>query len=161
MSGDLDIVGIREGEPKDAAFVLDSWLMSFRSSHFSGPISFKRYRAVYTEEVTDLVTRDRATVNVAYNRHDPAQIFGFLCFESGHRHPVLHYIYVKQAFRNRGIGKLLTDDAGINLRRRFFYTYRTPLAHDLTKRDGKFERGKFEPKIAREEPKGETAHVQS
>ena len=153
MSSDLDIVGIREATVDDRPFVMDSWLMSFRFSHFSGPISTKRYRKVYNEEIGELKLRAGAWVRVAYNRENPDQIFGFVCFERGHKEPVIHYIYTKQAFRKRGIAKLLLRDASINPCRPFFYTYRTPLAHDLTKGGAKFERGKFSPRIAREEPK--------
>jgi len=152
MSGDLDIVGIRDALAEDRAFVIDSWLMSFRLSHFAGPISMRRYRDVYSVEIADLILRPLTAVRVAYNNELPTQIFGFLCFEEGHKFPVIHYCYVKQPLRRRGIAKLLLQDANINLSRRFVYTYRTPLAHDMTKRGSKYERGKFMPQIARFEP---------
>jgi GNAT superfamily N-acetyltransferase len=158
MSGELDIVGIRDALDDDRAFVVDSWLMSFRLSHFAGPISMRRYRDVYSLEIEDLLLRPLCCVRVAYNNLSPGQIFGFLCFEGGHKHPVIHYLYVKQPLRRRGIAKLLVQDASINLDRRFVYTYRTPLAHDLTKRGSKYERGKFMPQVARFEPEDKDHH---
>ena len=153
MPNELDIVGIREAEVRDRAFVMDSWLRSFRLSHFAGPIAMKRYRDVYSEEIADLVMRPKCSVTVAYNSDAPDQLFGFLCFEDGYRYPLIHYIYIKAAFRRRGVGTLLTKDAGIKLNRRFLYTYRTALAHDLTRRGAEFERGKYSPLSARFSPK--------
>lgn len=122
----------------------------------------KRYREVYSVEIADLILRPGTKVRVAFNNQKPSQIFGFLCFEEGYTTPVIHYVYVKQALRRRGVASVLMDDAGINLNRRFQYTYRTPLAHDLTRRGEEYERGKFNPDIARFNPEDkDNRHVQS
>ena len=149
MNNSLEIVGVRDALAEDKPFVIDAWLMSFRQSHFAGPISAKRYRDIYSVEISDLILRPQSHVRVAYNRENTGQIFGFLCFEEGHKFPVVHYLYVKKPFRLMGIAMMLMRDAGVNPNRRFLYTYRTPLAHDLTKIGGKFERGQFRPNIAR------------
>ena len=150
--GELDLVGIRDASADDLAFIIDSWLASFRNSHFAGPISMRRYREVYRVEICSLIDRPGVIVRVAYYRENPSQILGFLCFDRGRGNSIVHFAYVKKPFRRRGIFALLMNDAGIDTKRKFSYTYRTRAASELTAKGARFERARFDPFDARYDP---------
>jgi GNAT superfamily N-acetyltransferase len=81
-----------------------------------------------------------ATALVTCAADDPDQILGFLVHEG----PVVHYLYVKELFRRKGLATALLDSAQIPPV--FFYTHRTDDAV-------LFEGGRFAPEIARRKGK--------
>jgi ribosomal protein S18 acetylase RimI-like enzyme len=96
-------VSLRPAHAADTAFVVDSWLKSFRSSSgdVPGPIYWRSHR-----EVVDALLQ-RANVLVACNPEDASQIFGWAAFEKRAGVLVLHYLYVKEPFRRYGIATRL------------------------------------------------------
>lgn len=118
------------------AFVVRSWLASFRSSDWAGPIPNNEYERVYTDAINQLLARG-AEVLVAVNPDHPDHILGWLCHErTRDDQPVVHYVYVKSRWRRakqrfgtaQGVAESLFAAAGIDPKARFFYTYRTDRA---------------------------------
>lgn len=128
------------------SFCIDSWLSSFRSSPWAGPVVNNAYRAVYTETIRQLVARG-AQVLVAVNPDYPDHILGWICTErTRDGKPVVHMVYVKSLFRRKRVASSLFEAAGINPKERFYYTFRTQQA-------GRFPGGKYCREIAcRKEP---------
>lgn len=113
----------------DRGFVFHSWLKSFKNSHYAGVIPMHHYYKVYTEALNDILSREGTEVVVATNPEESDarhEIFGWCCAERGPGHPpVLHYIYMKQAFRHNGIAKEMLQATGILDAPEFWYTFRT------------------------------------
>lgn len=99
---DSDLL-VRPSTAADAAFILDSWLKSYRTAldHVPGPIYWRFQR----ETVERLLSRSE--VLVACNPESPEQVFGYAVAESRGPVRVIHYLYVKHPFRGMGIGRSL------------------------------------------------------
>lgn len=82
---------IRTMTTADRPMVASSWLKSYANS---ARIAQSRYWPVYSAVVDGIL--DRSPVSVLVNPEDPAQILAWMC----HEPRVLHYIYVKAAFRD-------------------------------------------------------------
>ena len=93
---------LRPADSGDLAFILNSWLRSNRNSTFAKRVPNAMYFEEHHRVVTSLLARGE--VVIAANREDPGQIIGWACFEEG-AVPILHYVYVKQAFRGLGIAR--------------------------------------------------------
>lgn len=115
--------------PEELPAVLESWAGTFRSSRYAGCIPNDKFYAVTYDAITQLVNRGMAvTVLTPANR--PEQMLGWIAHESDTRdmQPVVHYLFVKQPFRKRGLGRLLMDSIGAVKGSKFIYTYCTSYA---------------------------------
>lgn len=140
------LVEFRSATADDMAFVLDSWLKSFRTSPWAGVIPNNLYHEVTQAAVNDLIVRG-ARIIVAGVRGKPDRILGWVCVEALKGDAaVCHYLYVKDPYRRRGLGThvLETGLALLNVPQdcKKFHTFRTRLsAH--------FPEWRHEPAIAR------------
>ena len=119
----LDYVTFREYRPEDYNFILSNWAKSYRSSPYSGPIPNNLYHATLKELVDQLLGRG-AYVVLAVSEDDDDQFLGFVCWEQAQALPVVHYVFVKDEFREiHGLGRALlrvaTKDGD------FIYTHKT------------------------------------
>ena len=135
------LVSFRPLEPGDVPFVMDSWLKSYRTSPWAGVVPNNRYFEVYGEAITGLLARG-AKVHIACAGHDRTKILGWLCSEDVHGGQVIHYVYVKDPYRRKGLGHSLMELYAPNAR---FYTFRTRPGQYLT------EGLSFAPEIGRRE----------
>lgn len=95
-------VKIRAAKPSDIAFIYATWLRSYRSDNdFAASMRSSIYFAFYRTVIDQLLMDSK--VSVAYLSDDPDIIFGY-CVSNGE---VLHYVYVKEAFRKLGIAHKL------------------------------------------------------
>lgn len=136
---------IREYTPDsdDEKFVYDYWLKSFRDSPWAGNIPNNQYAAVMSDGIRQLLARG-AKLHLAVNTDNSDQFLGFICHEQTARGDrVLHYVCVKDILRGNGIAKALLAQAGIDPKKRFYYTYRTKLFAKA------FPMGSHEPSIQR------------
>lgn len=126
---------LRPWHPGDRAFIVDSWLSSFRQSHWRGPIKDSRYRDVYGSVVDELLDTAGTRVLVDHNPEDKEQIFGWACYTITDGIPTLHYCYVKAPYRDaRGQPQADQPHVAIKLLRdiraadgcRVNFTFRTP-----------------------------------
>jgi GNAT superfamily N-acetyltransferase len=115
------------------AFVRDSWLESFRTTHGAGLVPMSRYFAVYREVLSELMARHGTEVIVAFKPGElpPDDLYGYIALERGYPHPkrgqavdLVHYLFVKQAYRGLGVGRSLVEVA--KLRWPWMYTALTP-----------------------------------
>lgn len=104
MSGIL----IRDADPSDLAFILDSWLkraVHFRDPHIANDHTwFVNYRPVVERLL------QTSECKVAAYADMPHQIFGYIVYEPG----IVHWIFVKKIMQNMGIAnKLLSETVGL------------------------------------------------
>lgn len=123
------VVKIRQALEGDASFIFNSWLKSFRENGLARPVS----NEVYFAEQHKLIERllKSATTIVACDPKDPAQIFGWACYERVEGIFTLHYVYVKQPFRLLGLTAELLADSGHDFKTAGLFTHWTPAALKL------------------------------
>lgn len=91
---------LRPATPSDHAFIVDSWLLSYRNQALARDAG-----QAYVHDMKWLIRRliDRSAVLVAADRDTPGAIWGWA---ATHGTTVL-YVYVRQEFRRRGIARML------------------------------------------------------
>lgn len=95
---------IRRAQGSDLNFIYATWLNSFRDDSSVGKSVRKSIFYFEYEKVLDeLLARPHAIALVAVKPDEPNVIFGYLVFEDR----TLHYVFVKEDFRNFGIAKNL------------------------------------------------------
>lgn len=99
-------IKIRPATDQDVAFILNSWLKSYRehgpiAQHVSNTIYFASHHKILQKVIK------RATTLVAVNENDDSQIYGYAVGERIEGHFVIHFVYVKQGFRKMGIATSL------------------------------------------------------
>lgn len=97
---------IRNAEPDDLAFIYQTWLKSYAASSEIGrsvrqSLFFREYRKVIDRLLFS------SGVLIASIHEDDKVILGYLVFEP----KVLHYCFIKEAFRFSGIAKSLVEKA--------------------------------------------------
>lgn len=95
---------VREMREGDWNFVAHSWKRSYRTQKTSWPANF--YDAEMQKRLDKL--SNRATFLLAVDVEDPDQIFGWACAED----PLLHFVFVKKAFRRQKIATTLIEKLG-------------------------------------------------
>ena len=76
----------------DTAFIFNSWLKSYRFSHFGEKITNTIYFAEHHKVIERLI--DNSKVLVACNPEEPSQVYGYIIGEEVDGIFVLHFIYV-------------------------------------------------------------------
>ena len=121
---------IRKAIDDDLPFIFNSWLKSYRFSHFGEKIT----NTIYFEDQHKVIDKILKTseVYVACNIEDPSQLYGYIAVGEEEGVFVLHFIYVKHTFRNMGIGKTLLDAVGHDSSNASVYTHHTKVAEKLS-----------------------------
>lgn len=122
-------IRIRAASQEDVAFIFNSWLKSYRNSHFSRYIDNTVYYSEHHKLIERLVSDNQ--VLIACNTEDPNQLYGYICAGRVDNFLVVHYIYVKHSFRNLGIGKQLLNAFDHDPSVAGIYTHHTKLADRL------------------------------
>lgn len=119
-------IEIRTGIPEDLSLVYACWLRSYKhSSSFAQKIVNSVYYRWHHKIIENILARG-AQIRIAHNTGDPETILGFSCLEMFEGKPVVHFVYVKKAFRGEGIAKALVWE------REGYFTHMTKNL-DLTK----------------------------
>ena len=113
----------------DLAFIFNSWLKSYRFSHFGEKITNTIYFNDHHKIIEAIL--DKGNVLIACSIDDPSQLYGYIVTGSEDGVLVLHFIYVKHTFRNMGIGKTLLDAVGHSSDKAAVYTHHTRIADRL------------------------------
>ena len=102
---------LRASAPEDTEFIYDSWLKSYRDSKAHKLVRKEFYYRGHSNKIDAIVSRQGTRVVVAANTDDAGHLFGYVVFEllPGGHNAVLHYIYVKQSYRRRGLGRHLLE----------------------------------------------------
>lgn len=103
VNDDVLPVAVREANENDWPFITDSWEKSLSHNQRERP-NRGWYDRLHLR--IERLRERGATFKVAYNRNDPGQILGWACFEK----PVVHYVFIKQYFRECGVARQLLAD---------------------------------------------------
>lgn len=125
-------VQIRTATEADIPFIFNSWLKSYRSSAFAKPISNPVYFDFQHKVIEKLLQRSQ--VFMLCSTQDSAQVYGYVVTEEVDGVKVLHYCYIKYAFRGMGLCSSLLKHANLSKEQGGFYTHDT---HATTKLLGK------------------------
>lgn len=110
------------------AFIFDSWARSFRKSPWAGCVPNHLWDQVSRECAKGLLDRG-ARVLVAVTpiegRPDERRVMGYSISEPGRK--ILHWLYVKEDFRDMGVGAALLE-ATCPGDEEWIYTHRTKAA---------------------------------
>ncbi len=106
---------IRPPELQDLAYIHDSWRSSYEGSGYAKLSPKWFYRLMQAAKVTAML--NRSTVQVVTLPDDRDLIVAWSCIEGD----VIHYVYVREAFRRKGIAKWLLGD----LKKYRYYTHRS------------------------------------
>ena len=122
-------IRIRNISAEDLNFVFNSWLKSYRASAFSRSVT----NTIYFDNHHKLIEKYVLAGNhyIACDQNDPSQIFGYVVAERVDGILVIHYLYVKQSFRNMGIGKLLLEQVGFDVKTASIFTHMSEQANRL------------------------------
>lgn len=115
----MSTLPIRAMRESDLAFVVDSWKRSYEGAAAVAGCDRDHYRAEMTTAIRRLCGRPDVTVRICTAPDDDDHLIGFACFRAGE----LHYVYVKQDFRGKGIARSLLQGAPITS-----YTFLSPTA---------------------------------
>jgi GNAT superfamily N-acetyltransferase len=112
---------IRIMEPGDVNFVLNSWMKSNRDSSTYRHVPSAKYFGEHERRIKRLqgdIVRQHlegglADIAVAYDPEKPGDIFGWACAQNDFNTPVLHYVYVKESYRQMGFAGDLLKSVGV------------------------------------------------
>lgn len=128
----------------ERAFVISTWASSYKHSHFAGLVSSEDWAAVMHAQLGKLLDRPATRVFVACDA--PAFLYGHIVGDVSSVMPVVHYVYVKDPYREAGYARGLFAALGVDPTRPFIYTCRTSMVVRLT---DKIPLGRFTPAAAR------------
>lgn len=129
MTSPTNLIRMRAATEADVGFIFNSWLKSYRSSLFAKHISSSVYFSGHHKFLEALIPN--AEIKIACNDQDPTQIYGYICAQYIEGILVVHYVYVKQDYRNLGIGKMLLDQFDHSMERASCYTHQTKIGEQL------------------------------
>jgi len=94
---------IRKAGRADIPFITSSWLESFRNAPMVRGVPNSIYYHYHHKSLEEVLPR--SVVLMACNAEDTDQLVGFICAEVFEKSLVVHYVYVKQAFRRLEVAK--------------------------------------------------------
>lgn len=107
-------VNIRTWNKSDLNFILSTWLRSFRhSSPMTKHLGSDIYYAFHEKVLKHTLAKSNTTVLIATPENDPEVILGYMVVELT-TDPIIHFTYVKKAFRRFGIAKSLLAAAELD-----------------------------------------------
>lgn len=127
---------IRAAEPDDQGYVVTTWMDSLRSSRAYNTPEGRRPGAHWWHEniataIDALLERRDVHLLIAHQGH---RIVGWLAYTLAGGTPVVHYVYVRNRERQRGIASALIDYARIDPRQPLAYTFTGPASGWLLER---------------------------
>lgn len=125
----------REMRPADEPFLYNSWLRACRKCPRHEGLPSQVYYQDTHEQIERLIrARPVVSVLMAVGIDNDDSLLGYICTEKlGGEVSVLHFAYVKKDHRKQGLFRWLAHQAGLELRRPFFYTAHTPIMNDMGK----------------------------
>ena len=91
---------IRDAIPADLPLIYDSWKKSFRYDSGFGR-SFTGFNDVYNSNynkvIEHIILDEQTFTKIACLKNEPKVILGYIVFNTS----TLHYIFIKEAFRNK------------------------------------------------------------
>lgn len=125
----------------DLSFLYNSWLKSYRDSSFAEPISNNEYFGFHKAVIERII--ERANVVILCNPEDESQIYGYSVSEQVAELVIVHYIYVKQTYRNLGLAKQLL--LGATSGDKFTYTHRSKRLPAIERKSQSMQQATYNP----------------
>lgn len=106
----IEGVLLREPDEDEKGYIISSWCKSNRLA----PAHKNTRSSVYFPEHKAIILNllDKSEVVCAAHKTDRSQMYAWACFSKKINTPILHYLFVKETFRNLGFGKSLLDLVG-------------------------------------------------
>ena len=119
---------IRSAEESDIPFIYSSFLNCIKYDSAVGlsvrkGIFFENYRTV----IDSILRNENCNVLIACKPDETKVIFSFLVFEP----TIIHFVFVKESFRNFGIAKALFNQAFLDYKGDVTITHRTQFIESL------------------------------
>lgn len=113
-----DSIEIRKyKKDNDEAYLYSTWLRCYKHySYFAKRIRSAQFFKGHEKVIKHLLAKPNVIVLVACPKDDDDTILGYLAFEEGDKEsrPVIHFTFVKDAFRKMGVAKSLFKYANID-----------------------------------------------
>lgn len=101
-------------ESQDKAFIYSTWLKNYKhSSYFAKRIRPVTYFKGHHIVIDHLLKKPSTNVIIACPKGDQETILGYLAYEILEK-PVVHFTFIKDAFRKMGIARALFEAAAID-----------------------------------------------
>lgn len=98
----------------DKPFVYSTWLRNYKhSSYFAKRIKPVVFFAGHHNAISHLLEKPGIKALVACPKDDHETILGYLVCESTEK-PTVHFVFVKETFRNMGIARALFEAASLD-----------------------------------------------
>ena len=91
----------------DFNFIIHSWLKSYQDTPVCRDIPGPVYFAGQGSHIEEILRNPETIGMIICAKDDPDQIMAYAIFDN--KVPVVHYVYVKNVFRKRGLGRMLFD----------------------------------------------------
>lgn len=128
--------------PSDIPLITSTWLKTYRAKSL---VAQKIMEGCYFNEHNHLI--NRALMNgrtiVAHDPEEEEHVFGYIVGVNRRTADYLHYIYVKSAFRNKGVGSRLLEE--FQKSEALYNTHETLPRHLFTKLKKKYNRVIYNP----------------
>lgn len=117
------IRSVNLADPKEVGFILNSWIRTaLANKNFAG-IARQALATAVQETIMNLLDRG-AQIDVAVWAEDPSIIAGYVCYEDTRDYPLIHFVYVKDKFRDGGLGSTLVCHGRAEKPGRLTYTFK-------------------------------------
>jgi hypothetical protein len=104
----VKIFDIRPARPLDIPFIYETWLKSYKhDSAFGKSVRSSVFFPAYGEVIDNILLS--STTIIACHPEEPDIILGYLVYSP----TILHYVFVKEAFRGLGIARTLYETAQV------------------------------------------------
>lgn len=155
-------VSYRLADDEDRRAIAYQWVDAYRTAHAAGMIAMDDWCDVMSPQVDKVLARPGVETIVCFHEDSPrfCDLYGWICVEKSYEmpkagtnaelvpgdRPLVHFVYVKKPYRQRGLAKALFTKAGVDPRECFFYSCKTGWAQRLAR---KIPRARWAPLIVR------------
>ena len=125
MESQMKLRGVEAG---DLPFIYNSWLKSYRDSPAVRSVPNSIYFAEHHNNLEGILSSALTEVWVACDAEDESNIRGYVVVEHEGDCEVVHWVYVKQPYRQSGVARALLKCALSDSELPVFYTHYTKMS---------------------------------
>ena len=100
-------ISYRPMSQKDNGFLYSTWLKSYRQMPYAQNMSNDTFFHHHKQVIEKILAKPNTTVTVICEDTDPDHIYGYSVIETYGDASIIHYVYVKHAYRKLGLAKAL------------------------------------------------------
>lgn len=139
------MIAQRPAEEADWQFVISTWSRSYKGSRSAGLISSDDWADVMHRQIRRALALPGVRALVAFDAIDPSFLYGWIAGDASAQ--LVHYVYVKEAFRRAGVARGLFMALGVDPSSGFSFTCWTPACARLA---AKIPSARHRPDLARD-----------